>query len=191
VTLSANGVVVGTATFTGGTAVFNFTGNLPASSSVTYTVTANFGAGAVGTYGFNLTGATGTNGQTVFFSGLPVSGATVTVAGATSTPTSTQTLTITPTPAGNTQVVIYPNPVTGGGVNILPPAYSGSQDVRIEIFTLSFRKVFDQTFQAVASGTTINLPLTDSFGHPLADGLYYVVVTVNGRHSIAKLLILR
>ncbi len=88
-------------------------------------------------------------------------------------------------------MVIYPNPPTGNTVNVLPPAYGADADVRIEIFTLSFRKVFDQTYKDVASGTVINLPLTDSFGHPLADGLYYVVVTVNGKHFTAKLLILR
>jgi len=184
VTLLANGTVVGTATLSGGTATFSFSGNLPPSSSVTYTMTASFGAGASGTYGFSLTGASGTNGQAVLFNNLPIAGATVTVAGPTSTPTSS------PTPAGNTTVVVYPNPPTGNSVNVLPQDYSGDADVRIEIFTLSFRKVFDKTYKDVASGTAINIPLTDSFGHPLADGLYYVVVTVNGKHSTAKLLIL-
>ena len=88
-------------------------------------------------------------------------------------------------------MVVYPNPPTGNSVNVLPQAYSGSQDVRIEILTLSFRKVFDKTYKDVVSGTAIVIPLTDSFGHPLADGPYYVVVTVNGKHSTAKLLILQ
>src|SRR5262249_30285289 len=103
----------------------------------------------------------------------------------TSTPSSS------PTPAGHTTVVVYPNPTTGGSVNVLPQAYGADADVRIEIYTLSFRKVFDKTYKDVVSGTAIPISLTDSFGHPLADGLYYVVVTVNGQHSTAKLLILQ
>lgn len=99
-------------------------------------------------------------------------------------------MTPTSTPAGNSQVVVYPNPVTGGSVNILPPAYSGAQDVRIEIFTLSFRRVLNETFPQVPEGTAVKVNLTDQWGHPLADGLYYVVVTVDGEHSVGKLLIL-
>lgn len=199
VTLYANGTALTTTTFTGAAATFNISETLPASSGVTYTVTANFGSAATGTYTFSVTGAGGNNGQAVQFSGMPVSGATVTVAQATATPSftplplSTFTPSSTPssTPSGNSVVVLYPNPVTGPAVNVLAPAYSGSQDVRVEIFTLSFRKVLDETFPKVTSGTALNVPLTDSFGHPLADGLYYVVVTVNGGHSTAKLLVLR
>ncbi len=87
--------------------------------------------------------------------------------------------------------MIYPNPVTGPSVNVLPPAYSGSQNVRVEIFTLSFRKVLDETFPNVPSGTSVKITLDDQWGHLLADGLYYVVVTVNGKHSTGKLLVLR
>jgi hypothetical protein len=37
----------------------------------------------------------------------------------------------------------------------------------------------------------VALELTDTWGTPLADGLYYVVVKVEGRRSVAKLLVLR
>ncbi len=107
------------------------------------------------------------------------------------TASSTKTFTVTPTPFGNSGVVIYPNPVTGPTVNILPPAYSGTEDVRVEIFTASFRKVQDETFPNVPKGTAITVELKDRWGRSLADGLYYVVVTVEGRHSIGKLLLLR
>lgn len=76
-------------------------------------------------------------------------------------------------------------------MDILPPAYNGLQAVRVEVFTLSFRKVLDTTFTAVPAGTAVSITLEDRWGHPLADGLYYVVVTVNGKHFTAKLLILR
>lgn len=221
VTLWANGTAITTTTFTGTMATFNFTGTLAGSSSVTYTFTVNFGSNAAGNYDLNLTAASGNNGQAAQFSGLPVAGAQVAVAQATATPTKTATptftftasstpistwtavftatpsstpvpptFTATATPPGNT-VVVYPNPVTGPTVNVLPPAYGGSRDVRVEIFTTSFRKAVDQTFRDLPSGTAVSVELKDRWGRPLADGIYYVVVTVDGRRSTAKLLILR
>lgn len=75
-------------------------------------------------------------------------------------------------------------------VNVLAPAYSGSQNIRVEIFTIAFRKVRDETFFDIPSGKPIPIRLTDGRGTPLAEELYYVIVTVDGRHSIGKLLIL-
>ncbi len=88
-------------------------------------------------------------------------------------------------------MVVYPNPVTGSNANVLPPTYSGTADVRAEIFTIAFRKVLDETFSNLPAGTAVTLTLDDQWGHPLANGLYYVVITVNGKHSVAKLLVLR
>lgn len=87
--------------------------------------------------------------------------------------------------------MVYPNPSRGSSVSVLPPAYSGVADVRVEVFTTAFRKALDETFPNAPSGTAVTIPLTDSWGHPLANGLYYVVATVNGRQSIGKLLVLR
>jgi hypothetical protein len=231
VTLLDNGTPVTTAAFSYTTATFSLSQTLT-SSSVTYTVQANFGTNAAGDYTFSLTGASGSNGQEVLFSGLPVAGATVSVGQATSTPTNSftptptesntpsgtatliPTLTFTPTftstpshtststpnpptstatstPAGNGKVVVYPNPVAGETVNVLPPAHSGMQDVRVEIFTLAFRRVLDESFASVPPGVAVTVELKDNWGQPLADGLYYVVVTLDGKRSITKLLILR
>jgi hypothetical protein len=228
VTLLENGTPVVTTAFTYTTATFSLSQTLT-SSSVTYTVQANFGTNATGTYTFNLTGASGTNGQAVLFSGLPVAGATVTVAQATSTPTNsftstttasntpsptatftptltfTRTYTSTPsntstpnpptptatsTPVGNTGVVVFPNPAKGDTVNVLPPAHAGMADVRVEIFTSAFRMVQDEFFASVPPGVAVTVELKDKWGRPLADGLYYVLVTVDGKRSFAKLLIL-
>ena len=87
--------------------------------------------------------------------------------------------------------MLFPNPAFGPSVNVLPPSYTDSQDVRVEIFTLSFRKVLDTAIPNTPSGTAVTVILDDRWGKPLADGLYYVVVTVNGGHSVGKLLILR
>ena len=134
-----------------------------------------------------------------------MAGATVTIRTATSTPTNTttnsptstftpvptatRTNTATATPPGNPVVVVFPNPVTGPTVNVLPPAYTGTADVRIEIFTLGFRKVQDHTYMNIPDGTPVVVQLVDRFGAPLANGLYYVVVTVDGHRSIALYLL--
>jgi hypothetical protein len=65
-------------------------------------------------------------------------------------------------------------------------------NVRIQVFTLSFRKVCDQTVDNLAPGIkTLPIPLVGNDGQPLSNGLYYVVVTVNGHRTVLKLLILR
>jgi hypothetical protein len=87
--------------------------------------------------------------------------------------------------------VVYPNPVTGPTVNVLPPAYSGISNVQVEIFTIAFRKVQDESFLSVPPGMAVTVELTDKSGSPLADGLYYLVVIVDGHRSIGKLLIIR
>jgi hypothetical protein len=63
--------------------------------------------------------------------------------------------------------------------------------VHIQIFTVAFRKVVDETLPDVPAGTSrVPVPLVDRDGKPLANGLYYVVITANGKHWVLKLLIL-
>jgi hypothetical protein len=88
-------------------------------------------------------------------------------------------------------VVVYPNPVTGPTVSVLPPAYSGSENVQVEIFTIAFRKVQEETFPNVPAGAAVTIDLKDRWGRPLANGLYYVVVIIDGKHYVAKLIVLR
>jgi hypothetical protein len=65
------------------------------------------------------------------------------------------------------------------------------EDVRVEIFTGAFRRVQDRTFYNQPGGVAVTIELKDKWGAPLANGLYYVVVVIDGHRSIAKLLILR
>jgi hypothetical protein len=89
-------------------------------------------------------------------------------------------------------LVLYPNPVKGTDqVTVLPPTFSGVSDVRIQVFTLAFRKVLDNTNRGMVSGQGIPIPLVDSYNDPLANGLYYVVVTTNEGRKIGKLIVLR
>jgi hypothetical protein len=190
-TLSANGVPVATASFSGTTATFSSGGSLPASSSVTYTVTANFDSGASGTYNFSAIAASGSNGQAAQFNGFSITGAIVTVAHATATATPSATTTRTPTLQPVTTPVVFPNPVSGGGTFGLNPALTSASSVRVDYFTVAFRKVNEIPPQNVQAGSVITLPLTDKWGNPLASGLYYIVVQSNRGRSILKLLVLR
>ncbi|HEY5038080.1 MAG TPA: T9SS type A sorting domain-containing protein, partial [bacterium] len=95
------------------------------------------------------------------------------------------------TPKGTPTPIIFPNPAPGPTVNILPPPYSGPSFVRVEIFTLAFRKVLDRFFYNIPSGVSVQVNLADRWGSPLASGIYYVVVTTSSGRSIGKLLILR
>jgi hypothetical protein len=117
---------------------------------------------------------------------------TLVVLTATLTPTATPIITATPTPlppAG--EPVIFPNPVTGGtATGIQLPNYPGTGEVTIQVFTTAFRRV-NWFSQPEAGGSVETLPLTDHWGHPLADGLYYVVVESPAGKSVLKLLILR
>lgn len=182
VALLKNGAPVTTLTISGGTASFTFSDSVTASSSVTYTVEANFGYAAGGTYQFSITGATGSaNGQAVQFNGLPVAGATVTVIQPT----------FTSTPSANEKPVIYPNPVTGPGPVQLHISLVKNSDVKVEIYTLAFRKVNTLDFDNVLPGQNVSIPLTDKSGMSLANGLYYFVVEAAGKKWIVKVLVIR
>jgi rhamnogalacturonan endolyase len=111
---------------------------------------------------------------------------------ASSTPTMvfTSTATSAPTVAGG-MLSLYPNPASGSTVNILPSAYWGTSNVRVEIYTVAFRKVQDETFYLVASGTPVIVNLTNQSGGRLANGLFYVVVTTKAGKSTGKMLVLR
>jgi hypothetical protein len=101
----------------------------------------------------------------------------------------TETFTLTPVPRGT--IGIYPNPAKGPTVNILPPSYIGTSNVRVEIYTTAFRKVEDMTFDSIPAGTAVVVPLTGRGGNPLANGIYYLVVTTNAGKVTGKLLVLR
>jgi hypothetical protein len=196
---------------------FALNSSVPAGSSVNYLVVDNFSAAAPdGTYqtGLNAGGLSGTCAYgPVQISGLPVAGAVVTIAHATatftptttgtftSTPsltrtfTRTQTVTITPTATvipGVYPPVIYPNPSDGTQhLFIHIPGLAVPADVRVQIFTIAFRKVQDKITYHATLGEPIEINLVDTSGKPLASGLYYVVVTVNNNRFVEKLLILK
>lgn len=96
----------------------------------------------------------------------------------------------TPTQTSGTgNPVIYPNPVTSSSATIQLPE-ANATNVKIQIFTIAFREV--QTIKvAQVVGQTIQVPLVDKSGMPLADGLYYFVIQANGQKWTNKVLVLR
>jgi hypothetical protein len=169
---------------------------VPAGSSVNYLVVDNFTTTAPdGTYvvGVNVGGLSGTCAYgSVQFSGLSVTGAAITIVHATPVPTETPTATITVVPV-TTTVVVYPNPSDGSQpVSWTAPGRVDGSDINVQIFTTAFRLVQQIEVGKTSLGAKLEpIKLEDKTGKPLASGLYYVVVTVDSKKSIGKLLILR
>jgi hypothetical protein len=64
--------------------------------------------------------------------------------------------------------------------------------VKLKVYTLGFRKALEVDLQHVPIGPNdIPLNLTDRFGKPLANGLYYLMVETPQARTKGKLLILR
>lgn len=118
-------------------------------------------------------------------------------------PTCTPTITPTPVPTATPYVVqalpppvIYPNPVTIGNSFNLQFPMSGVSDVKLQLFTLAFRKVQDQTLHQLNPGgpcrcVTMPVTIADNWGNNLSNGLYYVVETSVDGVFMQKLLILK
>jgi len=104
-------------------------------------------------------------------------------------PPTTSTPSASATPAVSTAPVLYPNPVSGGSVT-LQAGLSSAGNVHVQIFTLSFREALNITLPEPAGTDKLDILLRDKAGKPLANGLYYVLVTANGKRTVLKLLIL-
>jgi pectate lyase len=125
----------------------------------------------------------------------------------TRTPTPTETLSLTPSPTAvlsPTQTPIlsrgppittpipFPNPAPGPTVMISFTLRDNASWAHIEIFTTAFREVNQVNLSNVPAGAQlVSIPLTDSHGAPLANGVYYVVVVNRQGRAIGKILILR
>jgi hypothetical protein len=88
--------------------------------------------------------------------------------------------------------MVYPNPAIGPNpVHVYVPGLTGVSDVKVQVFTVAFRKVHEENFGGVLPNGSVLLALKDSRDKPLANGLYYVVVESEIGRSIGKLLIMR
>jgi hypothetical protein len=211
-----NGIVDGGDTLLGtgvypsdnGSLTLNFSNTIAPFTTVNYLVAYNFTPGAQpGSYQVNVTNNTslsGTdngNGQPLAFNGAPIGGAVVMVAAATSTPTAIPTATGTPTASSTatatstrgTNSVLYPNPATGPGpVTVQFQLAAPAGDARVLIFTTAFRKINEISLGQVPAGTQKTaLQLTDRWGSPLANGVYYVVIRGDKERYTVKLMVIR
>ena len=87
--------------------------------------------------------------------------------------------------------MIYPNPSRGGPVKIHIPGQDDVSDIKLQLYTVAYRKVFEQVIPQVLPGSDLVLNMTDNWNHPLANGLYYVVITTDQGQTTLKLLVLR
>jgi hypothetical protein len=100
----------------------------------------------------------------------------------------------TPTPVTavpGTKPVLYPNPANGDQVKVALPSLASPGEVRVQVFTLAYRKVQDVTLPNVQPGTPVTLDLLDKWGVKLSNGLYYLVVRIGQERQVVKLLVAR
>ncbi len=103
-----------------------------------------------------------------------------------------QKKTKTPTPSlSSGKPVLYPNPVRDEGPVKIQLNLLGTSDVKLQVYTLSMRKIRDLTVPQVPKGVEVSLDLVDKANTSLSNGLYYIVVTTDRGRSIHKLLVLR
>ena len=64
--------------------------------------------------------------------------------------------------------------------------------VKVRVFTTAFRKVKEKTYNNVSAGLgNLTLDLSDNWGAPLANGIYFVLITTPDSKFERKLLILK
>ena len=173
-------------TNSGQTVVWNLNNLAPNSYTLSFSVTVNNSV-SVGTVLLTNGNLDLVQPNTEFYSN-----SAVTIVAFTATPTTTPTGTPTSTP-GTTG--IYPNPVLGdASVKVSYQVGQGARQVKLKIFTTSFRKIYeDDSLPAATGGQVYDLDWNQVGG--IANGLYYVVLYINNggseTHQVMKLLILR
>jgi hypothetical protein len=92
--------------------------------------------------------------------------------------------------------ILYPNPVTDGKpLNFNYNVVSTLDEVKVKIFTTSFRKIFEDDNLPKGVGAYKYSLDWNQAGLNLANGIYYVVLELKSgnqeTHQIMKLLIIR
>jgi non-lysosomal glucosylceramidase len=185
---------------------FTATGTSTSTPSMTLTPTKTFTPTPTGTPIWTST--------PTFTSSPTASGTATPTSTRTSSPTYTPTYTFTYTPTGTntpmptatststanvvatlvsvaTQPVLYPNPSNGAPVSVGMPGLTTHTPIKLQVFTLAFRKVLEETMNASPASPMISFSPVDKADNPLSNGLYYVVVTTPSHRYLLKLLVLR
>jgi hypothetical protein len=112
--------------------------------------------------------------------------------GSTATPSLTSTPGSKPHGDHGNPPLPYPNPARDSSVQVLLSFEESDTHGRLELLTLSGRKVEEIPLGTVQPGPlTVTLPLTDNRGIALANGVYFLVVRTTTWQATAKLLVLR
>jgi hypothetical protein len=80
---------------------------------------------------------------------------------------------------------------SSGQAHVYVPGLKAASDVKVQVFTVAFRAVYERDFQRVQPGTPLTIPSTDQWNKQLANGLYYVIATTPQGRTLGKWLILR
>ncbi len=184
-----------TPTFTP-TSTFTATPTFTATFTSTFTPTTTFTFTPTATATPTAT-STCTSTPTVTASSTSTSTSTFTP---TNSPTPTITTTATPT-LTSTPVIIsvtvsypYPNPVSGTGPLSIPVQAPTGSMAHWTVYTTAFRKVYDHTQSIPGNNGILSWDLRDTWGSPVANGVYYIRVAVTGLTSgtqILKVLVIR
>ncbi|HEY5040300.1 MAG TPA: FlgD immunoglobulin-like domain containing protein, partial [bacterium] len=146
---------------------------------------------------------TGTSSPTLTKTVTPSPSATATgTPTSTFTPNGTATATRTNTPVvtasgtatpGPEKPICYPNPADGTKpVQLLFNLKSPEDTVKLQLFTAAFRKIQETVLRNVSAGKQqVTIELKDQWGAPLANGLYYVIISSPDGRSVGKLLVTR
>ena len=165
------------------------TDSMTATSSFTPTLTPTWSTTSTSTPTFSMT-TSATPSSTSTASPTP----TMTPLGVSLTPTPTAgIILITPEPPiPHRFVTLWPNPLREGDQMRIQMVLPASGNVTVRIFTLSQRKVVEQTFADVpAGGSSLTVSLRDPRGAALGNGLYFVQVISTAGRQVTPLLILR
>jgi hypothetical protein len=90
---------------------------------------------------------------------------------------------------------IYPNPVQDGSpIHVGYLLNQGAQQVKLKIFTLAFRKIYEDDNLSTAAGGQVYTLIGSRLGNT-ANGVYYVVIYFNygGQvtHQVMKMLVVK
>jgi hypothetical protein len=110
----------------------------------------------------------------------------------TATPGNTYTPTSTPTNLNisSDKPLIFPNPSNGNDPFKVYVPLSVLSNVKIQLFTVSFRKISDKTYTNIIPGSTISVtPISDN-GHSLSNGTYYLEIVTEHKHWALPILII-
>lgn len=111
-------------------------------------------------------------------------------------PTSTETRDVPPEQPCRgifaSEPCVYPNPASSGSafVSLQLSSCRGGFPAEVSIWTTAYRKVREQYFGSVpAGGSRLQIPLIDQGRRPLAAGLYYLKMDIEGTSRIFPLVV--